>query len=115
MGPRYPRSTVELETRIWESDSGWSAPIPAHLDGESTLVLAFGDPAIGANPRPIKDLRAALPSARMLGCSTAGQILGDHLTDGTLVVSIARFERTRVDTTTTVVSATLALLTTRSA
>ncbi|MEX0665343.1 MAG: FIST N-terminal domain-containing protein [Acidimicrobiia bacterium] len=94
---------MELDTLSWGMDAGWSAPIPEHLDSESTLVLAFGDPAIGADPRPIKDLRAALPTARLLGCSTAGQILGDELTDRTLVVSIARFDQTRVEATTAAV------------
>ncbi len=95
---------MQLETLSWAPDVGWSAPIPGHLDSESTLALAFGDPAIGADPIPIKELRAALPTSRLLGCSTAGQILGDQLTDGTLVVSITRFEHARVDTTTARVS-----------
>jgi hypothetical protein len=97
-------AAVQLETFSWGPIEGWSMPIPAHLDAESTLVLAFGDPAIGVNPLPVKELRAALPSCRLLGCSTAGQILGDHLSDGTLVVSVARFEHTRVDLTTAFVT-----------
>ena len=95
---------MQLKTLSWGSEAGWSAPIPTDLDSEATLVLAFGDPAIGTDPTPIKELRAGLPTARLLGCSTAGQILGDHLTDGTLVVSVARFERTRVDATTAFVT-----------
>jgi len=99
---------LQLETLSWGLDSGWSAPIPGELDSESTLVLAFGDPAIGADPRPIKELRAALPKARLLGCSTAGQIHGDQLTDGTLVVSITEFEHTRVEATTAAVAGSAA-------
>lgn len=91
---------MQLETLSWSMDTGWSAAIPSHLDSESTFVLAFGDPAIGDDPIPIRELRAALPNARLLGCSTAGQIHGDELTDRTLVVSVAQFERTRVDATT---------------
>ena len=95
---------MQLMTLSWSQDAGWSAPIPSHLDSDSTLVLAFGDPAIGSAPVPIKELRAGLPTSRLLGCSTAGQIHGDALTDGTLVVSVAQFERTRVETTIASVS-----------
>jgi hypothetical protein len=91
---------MQLETFLWSMDAGWSAAIPSHLDSESTLVLAFGDPAIGADPAPIRELRTALPTSRLLGCSTAGQIHGDELSDRTLVVSIARFEGTKVRATT---------------
>jgi hypothetical protein len=90
---------VQLETLTWSKDGGWSAPLPTHLDSQATLALAFGDPAIGADPAPVKELRASLPQSRLLGCSTAGQIHGDSLTDGTLVVSVAKFEDTRVETT----------------
>jgi hypothetical protein len=93
-----------LETRSWSMDAGWSAPIPGELDSESTLVLAFGDPAIADDPTPFAELRSALPTSRILGCSTAGQIHGDELSDDTLVVSICRFERTRVQATTASVS-----------
>jgi hypothetical protein len=90
---------VELESRTWTMGHGWSAPLPAHLDGSDTLVVAFGDPAIagtGGRPEPLTDLWASFPRAHVVGCSTAGQILGDTLTDSTLVVAVARFGVSRV-------------------
>lgn len=95
---------MQVETLVWSDGPGWSTPIPTDLDSEDTLVLAFGDPAIASDPTPLHELTAALPSARVLGCSTAGQIKDRTLTDGTLVVSITRFEHSRVATTTARVS-----------
>lgn len=95
---------MKVETFSWSPDSGWSMPFPTGLDSASTLVLAFGNSAIAADPRPVRELREALPLARLVGCSTAGQILGDALSDDTLVVSVAHFEHTIVETTLASVS-----------
>jgi hypothetical protein len=67
-----------------------------HLDAEDTLVVAFGDPGLIDRPTPIDDIREAFGRSHIVGCSTAGQILSDGLSDGTLVVSVARFAATRV-------------------
>jgi len=91
---------MQVETRRWSTGTGWSEPLPEDLDSPATVVLAFGDPAIADDAQPLGDLRRSYPTSRILGCSTAGQIHGDALTDGTLVASIARFDKTRVETTT---------------
>ena len=88
---------MELESRVWSAEQGWSAPLPADLDGSGTLVLVFGDQAIGAEEgaASLTDVRTAFPRSHVVGCSTAGQILGGTLTDSTVVVGIARFDTTR--------------------
>ena len=100
---------MELETRTWKAAGGWSAPLPVQLDGDRTVVMAFGDPALGApefldRPNPIAELAAAFAASHVVGCSTAGQILHDTLTDGTLVVSVARFDQAEVHATVTSIS-----------
>jgi hypothetical protein len=97
---------MQLESRSWCREHGWSEPLPRELDGETTLVMVYGDPALVEDPVPIKELRAELPSARMIGCSTAGQIHGPELTESVLVVSITKFEHTRLATTITAVDGT---------
>lgn len=73
---------------------GWSGPLPAAE--RETLVLAFGAPEVGADDRPFLDLRTAYPEAIFAGCSTAGEIRGAEVQDGTLTVAIASFDRTRL-------------------
>jgi hypothetical protein len=74
---------------------GWQAPLPMHLDGPSTVVLAFGDRAMHTE-RALRDLTAAFPNSLVTGCSTAGEICGTTVVDGTLTVVVCRFEATRV-------------------
>ncbi|MCI4354994.1 MAG: FIST C-terminal domain-containing protein, partial [Thermoplasmata archaeon] len=95
---------MQLETTSWTPGVGWSTPLPSGLDSDHTLVLAFGDRQLEPSWEPIPDLRSAFPMAHIIGCSTAGQILDDTVTDGTLVVSIAEFASTRIAETATSIS-----------
>src|SRR5438105_3405379 len=82
---------MELETRVF-SDGRWSAPLPSSLDSDRTVVLAFGAPEYGKTAEPWRELRAAFPRAKLLGCSTAGEILGTRIHDASVVIAVARFE-----------------------
>jgi hypothetical protein len=57
------------------------------------------------DPRPILELSARYPESHIIGCSTAGEILGDGIADESLAVAVARFDRTRVATASAPVSA----------
>jgi len=84
---------MELHTAVWEAKSGWSRPLPA-WDGPSTLVTVFGSTTVSEDS--IRALVANYPNSAVVGCSTAGEIIGDALTDDTLVVAVARFASTRI-------------------
>jgi hypothetical protein len=56
-------------------------------------VVAFGD--LGAADA-VRELTQAYPLARVVGCSSAGEITGPHITDGGLAVGVARFDRTEL-------------------
>jgi hypothetical protein len=66
------------------------------LDSEQTLVLVFGAPALADRPGPLTELARAFPRSKVLGCSTAGEILGTKVLDDSMVVAVARFEATRL-------------------
>src|SRR5260370_34290694 len=89
---------MDVQGFAWRPEGGWSQPFPTELDSDATLVVAFGAPALADAPSPLRKLRAAFPRARLVGCSTAGEILDDTLTDDGVVVTVARFARTRVET-----------------
>ena len=78
------------------TDGGWGAPLPAELDSAETLVVAFGAPSYVDNASAFADLVAAFPASHLIGCSTAGEIQGSAIRDGSLSVAVARFERTRL-------------------
>lgn len=89
---------MDLKTTQWEPAGGWSVPLHhlAALDSPSTLVMAYGDAALADDPTPLRELAAHLPNAAIVGCSTAGEILADTVSDGTLTVAAARFGATRL-------------------
>lgn len=87
---------MQLETLSYEPARGWSMPFPVELDSDRTLVVVFGSSEYAEEPGPLLALRAALPRSHVLGCSTSGEIHGAALSDGSLSIAIARFERTEL-------------------
>ncbi len=86
---------MHTEVISCDLERGWSGPFP-DLDGPSTQVTIFGGSCFLDDPSPIDEIRAAYPNARIIGCSTAGEILQDTLLDDSLTVAISRFERTQL-------------------
>ncbi|MFO0981249.1 MAG: FIST N-terminal domain-containing protein [Planctomycetota bacterium] len=95
---------MKLETLTWDARNGWSQqPFPA-LDGEQTLVLAFGSTEMIDQPAPIAALQKAYPRSHLTGCSTSGEIYQTKVMDHTLAVAIVRFEHTQLVSACTEVS-----------
>jgi hypothetical protein len=87
---------MDLRTFEFRPGNGWSVESFPALDSENTLALVFGGAGMIDDPDPIAELCRAYPAAKMLGCSTAGEIFGTQVQDGSLVVAVARFEATRL-------------------
>lgn len=89
----------------WSPHDGWTPPRsswPASAD----LVLYFGARQILAGPRsPHAELIAHFPSALCAGCSTAGEIFGNNVSDGSLGALCISFEHTSVRAETIAVHA----------
>ena len=73
-----------------------SSVVPADLswDGPRTLVLAFFAPELALRPAPLELLRRAFPQSYLLGCSTAGEIVGTTLEDHSVAVAVVNFAST---------------------
>lgn len=86
---------MELRTFSY-AEGAWSVdPLP-ELDGDRTLILAFGAPAFGERPEPLRHLLRAYPRAHVMGCSTSGEIHGTKLSDHSISVAALRFEHSRL-------------------
>jgi hypothetical protein len=83
-------------TVTWSPAGGWSAD-PAQFDvlPGATVALAFADPLVDCD-EALAHLGATLKGAVVMGCSTAGQILGNRVDPAPLVVSVTAFEDSRV-------------------
>ena len=67
-------------------------------------MIVFGAPGYASGDAPIRDLYAAFPRSRIVGCSTAGEIFGTALSDDTLSVAVAKFEHGDIETATAAVT-----------
>src|SRR5579859_6469826 len=89
---------------MYQSISGWSEKLPVELDSPQTLLLVFGALEYIDTPKPITELVQAFPLSHIVGCSTAGEILGPTVSDHSLAVMVVQFEHTHLVVATTTIS-----------
>ena len=88
-----------VETFAFRQDSGWStSTIPSSLDSTSTLVVVFGAPERAGWEAAFGELVTAFPRAAIVGCSTAGEIFGTSILDGSMSIGVCKFEKTELRT-----------------
>jgi hypothetical protein len=97
---------VKVETLSHRIGHGWSVPALPDLDSDKTLVLVFGGAKEISGTAPLESLASAYPRAHLLGCSTAGEILGQAIFDDSLVVAVCRFDSTPLRSTSQGIEAT---------
>lgn len=77
----------------YHAHSGWITPLPLEMDSPKTMVLIFAARHLGTESPALAEVQAAFPQSHIIGCSTAGEILGAEVHDDSMVVSVAQFER----------------------
>jgi len=90
---------MEIEQFRWrQSNSAWDKGIePGALGDKAALVIFFTSRQILENRTHLIDnLKKCYPKAEIVGCSTAGEILGTEVTDDTLIVTAIQFKSTKV-------------------
>lgn len=92
---------MRVRQTTWTAEQGW-VEVPKE-ERPPDLVLVFGGRAVFEAGAALGQLAQHYPKDRCFGCSTAGEISGDRVTDDTMVATALWFERTRV------VSATVSL------
>ncbi len=87
----------------WTDDTGWVAGPGDDGDGVG-LVMVFGVGARLAEPAVLAAMRARYPGAVLFGCSTAGEIAGTTVADGTVVATAIEFAHTRTRLAATILA-----------
>lgn len=88
---------MKLSQSLWSEASGWEG-LPKSPDSNPQLVLAFGATSILKKSRDITaQLKKIYPKAVIAGCSTAGEIYGTRVLDGTLAVTAVHFEHSKIE------------------
>lgn len=78
---------------IWREDSWQNLSTATRLDSDSTLVMAFGT----QHSQAFNQLHQAMPQSKILGCSTAGEMLDSTILDDSLVATVVAFEKSRIE------------------
>lgn len=87
---------MELSSFYYKKHEGWSVKTFPTFDSPNTLILVFAAPEFIDDRDPIIELAKAYPQSIIIGCSTAGEILGPHILDNSLSVAVAKFTKTKI-------------------
>lgn len=91
------RNFMKLSTFQYNQGKGWSIDSFPKMDSEKTLIIALVSPNILKDLTPLQELSKHYPNSKMIGCTTAGEIYGDKITDESISVSIMQFEKTPIN------------------
>ncbi|MBI3764685.1 MAG: FIST C-terminal domain-containing protein [Chloroflexi bacterium] len=85
---------MKIDQRKWTGSAGWEPASPGPISGSAQLALVFGATSLLKDPKHVEAIRQTYPAAHVLGCTTAGEILGTQVTDETIVTTAVHFEHT---------------------
>jgi len=88
---------MNISRASWSKASGWVQqiePLPNNMRAD--LVFAFGATGLMKDPAVLAEIRGLHPKAYVCGCSTAGEIAGERVSDDSLVVTAVKFEETKI-------------------
>lgn len=89
---------MKLVQRQWTLRDGWRSlrdDLGGHYS-EVQLVLIFGASDVLQSTELYKNIYDEFPNAIVTGCSTAGEICGDEVLDGSLVCTAIQFDHSKV-------------------
>lgn len=89
---------MHIQQYCWENGRGWDTAPCAGDVREADLILVFGNTAVLRETDCIQHLQQTFPSARMLGCSTAGEIYGTTVSDNRIIATCISFDKTTIQT-----------------
>ena len=82
--------------QTWTAQSGWRQVVDTLEQRQPHLILVFGARAGLEASQVISRFESLHPDAILVGCSTAGEIEGTQVHDGSVVATLIHFEKTRI-------------------
>jgi hypothetical protein len=80
----------------WTQAVGWELGAIRQPDPSAQLVLLFGGTCILKEKNWYDELKRTYPKAYIFGCSTAGEICGTQVSEGSLVATAVKFDYSRL-------------------
>lgn len=91
---------MRISQHVWTRDAGWRQAGGENA-ADAQLVFYFSAPDVWRAASPFEHLSALFPQARIVGCTTGGEILGEDVLDHSVVATALHFERTPLSFATT--------------
>lgn len=86
-----------LEQMYWTSSKGWVMEKKCtNPDFAPQLVLIFGSRILLTDENHIQGIKSKYPTAKLIGCSTSGEILDVSVRDESIAVTAVYFEKTEL-------------------
>jgi hypothetical protein len=85
-----------IEQTHWTQQGGWQVVGSEVPSFDAALVLVFGDRDALSDPARFTEVRERHPHARIVCCSTSGEIVGGRVCDGSITATAVAFDSTRV-------------------
>ncbi|HTV47476.1 MAG TPA: FIST N-terminal domain-containing protein [Phycisphaerae bacterium] len=88
---------MQVARAVWNNQTQWVQQINGIHNGDrADLVLIFGSSALMKDNALLAQIRKSHPKAYICGCSTAGEIAGDHVIDDSMTATAVKFDSTTV-------------------
>lgn len=94
---------IHAEQKLWTNEKGWETITHVPLNGAPQVVFVFGARALVTQSIVFQQVRNFYPGAYLILCSTAGEIVGSEVREGSVVVTAVHFEKSLVRFTETTI------------
>ena len=85
---------MKIEQKCWAADTQWVGTPKEKMAEAPQCVFMFGGRKLLEEGERFAEVRAMYPSARIISCSTAGEICGTHVRDSSIALVAVFFEKT---------------------
>jgi hypothetical protein len=88
---------MKINQRTFTANKGWRQNEKTAENGiNPQLVIVFGARSILSDERALKEIQSFYPSAKLIGCSTSGEIADTSVFDDGIVLTAVEFEKTKL-------------------
>ena len=87
---------MKTAQKKWTEEAGWTYVSKNGIEDKAQLVFLFGDSGLLKDGRYFEQVKGFYPSAHIVGCSTAGEIIGTQVFDNSLAATAVFFEDTKL-------------------
>jgi len=85
-----------IEQHQWKRNTGWVPELDTGRRPDAQLLIIFGASHLIREKRLIAELKEAYPEAILCGASTAGEIIGAQVNDGTITATAIKWQHTKL-------------------